>query len=58
MADKSHTDSTDITDRGHHRWLYVSPAEIAEIAEISKGTQISQITQILGHHRWRYRSYE
>ena len=31
---------------GHHRWLYVSPAEIAEIAEISKGTQIPQISQI------------
>ena len=25
---------------GHHRWLYVSPAEIADIAERS-------------HHRWR-----
>ena len=36
----------DRAGRGHHRWLYVSPAEIAEIAEISKGTQIPQISQI------------
>ena len=29
----------------HHRWRYVSPAEIAEIAEISNVTQIAQIAQ-------------
>ncbi len=40
MADKSHTDTTESTERGHHRWRI-------------KVTRKSRKAQKLGHHRWQ-----